>query len=171
MIPWCIKVYFSLLQSVILVLLLSKNIGRWIRPIDVICQMLSSWKFHLKRWEDRQKLIYLLSLSKIVLPHSFSCLRFCLPKQILDLKHLASQDIAIISCIQEKYKLSASLNSVFNTFRDLKFPKQSSNLFMKLTILSEKDYRKAGLLSINICLLYHKKWDWIQDGTSQLETK
>ena len=49
--------------------------------------------------------------------------------------------IAFIICIQEKYKLSASLDSVFNIFHDLKFPKQSSKLFMKLTFLSEKDDR------------------------------
>ena len=45
---------------------------------------------------------------------------------------------AFISCIKEKHKLSASLNSVFNTFHDLKFPKQSSKLFINLTFLSEK---------------------------------
>ena len=49
--------------------------------------------------------------------------------------------IRFISYTQEKYKLSASLNSVFNTFHDLKFPKQSSKLFIKLTFLSEKDDR------------------------------
>ena len=47
--------------------------------------------------------------------------------------------IAFISCIQEKYKLSASLNSAFNTFHNLKFPKQSSKLFIQLTFLSKKD--------------------------------
>ena len=67
--------------------------------------------------------------------------------------------IVFISCIQEKYKVSASLNFVFNTFYDLKFPKQSSKLFIKLTILSEKDDRQTGLLSINMCLLYHKTLD------------
>ena len=49
--------------------------------------------------------------------------------------------IAFISFIQEKCKLSASLNSVFNTFHDLKFPKHSSKLFIKLIFLSEKDDR------------------------------
>ena len=49
--------------------------------------------------------------------------------------------IAFISCIQEKYKLSANANSVFNTFHDLKFLKQSSKLFIKLTFLLEKGDR------------------------------
>ena len=49
--------------------------------------------------------------------------------------------IAFISSIPEKYKLSASLNSVFKTFHDLKFPKESSKLFIKLTFLSGKDDR------------------------------
>ena len=49
--------------------------------------------------------------------------------------------IAFISCIHKKYKLSASLNSVFDKFHDSKFPKQSSKLFIKLTFLSEKDDR------------------------------
>ena len=31
------------------------------------------------------------------------------------------KSIVFISCIQEKYEISASLNSVFNTFRDLSF--------------------------------------------------
>ena len=33
--------------------------------------------------------------------------------------------IAFISSIQEKYKLSVGLNSVFNAFHDSKFSKQS----------------------------------------------
>ena len=49
------------------------------------------------------------------------------------------KSIGFISCVQEKYKISASLNSVFHTFQDLKFPKQSSKLFIKLTFLLEKD--------------------------------
>ena len=47
----------------------------------------------------------------------------------------------LVASKKEKYKLSASLNPVFNTFHDLKFPKQSSKLFIKLTFLSEKDDR------------------------------
>ena len=33
-----------------------------------------------------------------------------------------------ISCIQEKYTLSPTLNFAFNSFHDLKFPKPSSKL-------------------------------------------
>ena len=80
------------------------------------------------------------------------------------------KDIAFVSYIQEKYKLPASLNSFFNTFHDLRLSKQSSKLFI-LTFLSEKDDRWTGLLSTNICLLYQKKFNWMQDGTSELETK
>ena len=46
-----------------------------------------------------------------------------------------------ISCIQEKYKLSARLNSSFNSFHDLKLPEVSSKLSRKLTFLSAKDCR------------------------------
>ena len=49
------------------------------------------------------------------------------------------KDIEFISFVQEKYKLSGSLNSVFNRFHDLKFPKQSSELLIKLKFFSEKD--------------------------------
>ena len=76
-----------------------------------------------------------------------------------------------ISSIQENYRLSARLNYAFNSFHDLKFLDPSSKLSRKLTFLSAKDCRYTGLLSINKCLLYHKKFDWMQDGTSKLDTK
>ena len=31
--------------------------------------------------------------------------------------------------------------------------------------------RSTVLLSINKCFLYHKKFVWMQDGTSELDTK
>ena len=67
--------------------------------------------------------------------------------------------IAFTSCIQENYKLPARLNSVLRMVHDLKLPEQSIKLSKKLTFLSEKRDRYTGLLSINICLLYHKKLD------------
>ena len=65
-----------------------------------------------------------------------------------------------------KYKLSARMNSAFNSFHDLKFPESS-----KLMFLWAKHGRWIGLLSINKCLLYHKKFDWMQDITSELDAK
>ena len=78
--------------------------------------------------------------------------------------------MGFINCIQEKYKLSTRLNSSFNSFHDLKFPDPSSKLSRKLTVLSAKDCWWTGLLSINKCFLYHKKFDWMQNGTSELDT-
>ena len=51
------------------------------------------------------------------------------------------------------------------------FPGPSSKLSRKLTFLSANDCRQTDLLSINKCLLYHKKFDWMQDGTSELNTQ
>ena len=42
---------------------------------------------------------------------------------------------------KKKEKLSASLNSVFNSFHDLKLPEPSSQLSRKLTFLSASDCR------------------------------
>ena len=48
---------------------------------------------------------------------------------------LQFKGIEFISCIQEKYKLPARLNPLFNSFHGLKFHEPSSNLLRKLTFL------------------------------------
>ena len=88
-------------------------------------------------YEEKYKLKYYAVLNSLAYEGLFNCpffiklwfrsnkfalLQFCL-------MFLQFKGIAFISCIQEKYKLSASLNSVFNTFHNFKFPKQSSKLF------------------------------------------
>ena len=66
--------------------------------------------------------------------------------QLFFMIFLQFKGMKFISCIQEKYKLSARLNFAFNPFHDLKFPEPSSKLSRKLTFLSAKDCRKTGFI-------------------------
>ena len=59
--------------------------------------------------------------------------------QLFLMVFLQFKGMEFISCIREK--LSAMLNSAFNSFHDLKFPEPASKLTRKLTSLSAKDCR------------------------------
>ena len=76
-------------------------------------------------YEEKYKLIYYTGLESVAYQGLLNC-SYLLNDDLQVIKSsllFQFQGIAFISCIQEKYKLSASLNSVFNIFHDLKFPK------------------------------------------------
>ena len=51
------------------------------------------------------------------------------------------------------------------------FGEPSNKFSRKLTIIWSIDCIQTGLLSINKWILYPKKIDWMQDGTSELDAK
>ena len=111
--------------------------------LDLAFKTNSQNKFERLFYVAKYELIYCIIFEKatcqVLLNYSF--LLNVVLLQLSLMIFLQFKGMEFISCIQEKYKLSARVNTVFNSFHDLNFPEASSKLPMELTFLSANECR------------------------------